>query len=320
MTRRTPAEYQDKAAAFEGFLSDLNAALIPAFGAPASPSHPNRTVQIVGLPRSGTTILYQLLASSRAVGYVSNVMAMFWEVPVVGATIQRGLARPQPTMSTRSIAGRTPEPLDPHEFGYFWRAALGHSANSVVRDLEPWSAERLQTTLDAVTEVFEAPVVYKNFLVLAHVWEMRRDLRRMQFLLPTRPVEEVAASLVLLRRSLGDSAPAAIGLQPAPTVDGEPLSGVAAVVHQVRALDRMQQEGEFLTSPDSMDVPYSELCKAPREVVEEILRFTGAPRGVARLDELPDRLDPGHSLNNLSTSERRELDRAFAQDESENHA
>ena len=37
---------------------------------------------IVGVPRSGTTLLYQLMCTHLDVGYVSNAMARWWMAPI----------------------------------------------------------------------------------------------------------------------------------------------------------------------------------------------------------------------------------------------
>ena len=138
-------EFREKSDDFECFVENLNNCLLAPFGSPRSRENPRLSAQIVGLPRSGTTVLYQLMAHTRCVGYPSNLMALFWKTPTVGATIQKHLAQHRPTLSITSVAGRTREPMDPHEFGYFWRSMLGHSENTLVRDGEPIVMEELQT-------------------------------------------------------------------------------------------------------------------------------------------------------------------------------
>jgi len=42
---------------------------------------------IFGLPRSGTTLAYQLIANSLDVGYINNLMARFWLAPLSGIVL-----------------------------------------------------------------------------------------------------------------------------------------------------------------------------------------------------------------------------------------
>jgi len=55
-------------------------------------------VFVVGLPRSGTTLLSQLLAYCLDAGYVTNVAARFWLAPVHGIRLSRLLAGDEPPL------------------------------------------------------------------------------------------------------------------------------------------------------------------------------------------------------------------------------
>jgi hypothetical protein len=300
--------FLDKSDDFESFLSLLNDTLEPVFGTAGPTGDSHTSVQITGLPRTGTTILYQLLARTGCVGYVSNLMAFFWRVPTVGATLQRQLTTGEVTLSTSSMAGRTVEPLDPHEFGYFWRAVLGHSANSMVRDLEPWPIDRLQQVLDDVSKVFGAPTVYKNFLVLAHPDEMF-TLPSARFLVLERPAIDVAASLVALDRRVGGAAPARLGLQPAPAEQVRDGSLVEQVARQVAVLERARRRAGFERHPAALVVPYRKLCESPRETVGEVLEFIGGDLRQLDPGRLPASLTPGAGATDLAPAERRVLQR-----------
>lgn len=283
-------DYLQKSETFEEFLTRLNATLLPHF-----PSRPTNTprhdfCQIVGLPRSGTTILYQLLARTRSVGYPSNVMAPFWQVPVVGARLQRQLSSSKPTLSMQSVAGRTSEPLDPHEFGYFWRHALGHSANTLRPDHEGWPWERLQDTLDAVCEAFDSPTVYKNFLALHHASKMRGHLQRSKFLVLVRDPRDVAASLWSVRQRIGVPEEATFGVDPETKAHGDLVD---RIIEQVHVLEGARSELLSQGCSDTLAVDYGELCRAPRHVTQAVLEFLGVTPDDEALELVPEALPTG---------------------------
>ncbi len=265
--------YRPRSDDFESFLGALNDAALqlpPPVQGDAPPS-----AQITGLPRSGTTILLQLLARTGRVGYPSNVMAFFHRAPWVGARLQTQLALSGPTLSMGSIGGRTREPLDPHEFGYFWRRVCGHSSNSLARDLDPPSYPEVQAELDAVAAVFGRPVVYKNFLALAHAQEMRHGLDRMRFIVVERDRVEVAASLIMLRSQIGAAPDDLIGVQ---TGRGnQPQTLVDRVAQQVVDLDRRQRECGFADADDALLVSYDALTADPRAEVGRVLDVPRRP-------------------------------------------
>lgn len=301
---------------FEQFLQRLNATLSAEF-MPVTPiMNPQfLTAQILGLPRSGTTILYQLLARSRAVGYPSNVFAFFWQAPVIGAQLQKQLAATHPTVSLESLAGRTTEPLDPHEFGYFWRAVLGHSGNSLTRDQRPWPWDSIQSTLDTTAEVFQSPVVYKNFLALSHMSEMRANLSRQRYLVLERPLVDIAASLLNVRRRIGIGDDSDFGLTAGRSGPDNEKSVMERVVEQVLDLDRLMNLSAFADDPNAYVIPYADLCAQPRYIVDKALRFIGAE--VENLEEsIPEVLHAGGGAANLPARDRRLLTERLEKDSS----
>lgn len=283
-------DYLPRSESFEDFLDRLNDALLPHF--PSRPSgHPHHdSCQIVGLPRSGTTILYQLLARTGAVGYPSNVMAPYWRVPVVGARLQRQLAQGGPTISMTSVAGRTSEPLDPHEFGYFWRRALGHSGNTLRPDQEAWTWAQLQDTLDAIVEAFDAPTVHKNFLALHHAPGMRAHLQRSKFLVMARDPRDIAASLWAVRQKIGVPDEATFGIDPGTEQHADLVDRVLA---QVRALEEARSKVLTQDSADTMVVEYEQLCRSPRQVIAGALEFLGCLPSNEALEGIPETLPAG---------------------------
>lgn len=293
---------------FESFLDDLNAAAgsmpVPALGEGRFVS-----AQMLGLPRSGTTIALQLLAATGAVGYPSNVMAFFHRAPWVGARLQRQLAAARPAISFTSVAGRTAEPLDPHEMGYFWRRVCGHSANSLVRDLPPEPVAEVQHQLDLVAAVFEAPVVYKNFLAIQHATEMRATWERARFIVVRRDVRDVAASLLTVRRRLGVAADAPFGVQPVtdPAVGADEFRTVA---DQVIALEEAIEANDFAAHDDACVVTYTDLSQDPRGQVERLLSFLGAGP-VRDPGALPATLPAGAGFAALDPTDQRRLAEAL---------
>ena len=48
-----------------------------------------RNIYIFGLPRSGTTLVYQIFTHCLNVAWPTNLMARFWETPVIGMRISK---------------------------------------------------------------------------------------------------------------------------------------------------------------------------------------------------------------------------------------
>lgn len=267
--------YSEKSQSFEGLLERYNHALLREFGDDPAPLTGPPSVHIVGLPRSGTTVLYQLLARTRSVGYPSNVMAFAWRAPHVGAALQQKLAHEGYDLSLRSTAGRTDEPLGPHEFGYFWRDALGHDHNSLVPSRGERPAHWLRGQLDLVSTTFGAPTVYKNFLAPAHVRHLSAAVGNQHFIVLRRNLIDVARSLLATRRQLNIPDDEPFGTQPV-NVRRHYANVLERVCHQVSSLDETLSTTGLLDLPTTLQVDYSKLCSSTEFQLKRVLSAIGA--------------------------------------------
>jgi LPS sulfotransferase NodH len=124
---------------------------------------------ILGTPRSGSTLLMQMISSRLDIAYPSNLMARFHETPAVGAFLQKMLIgnRLHNLRDYQSTHGATALIEEPHEFGYFWTRHLG-----ICKDVHEPSAlellnvdiDKLQKELDSIINIFDKPVVFKCIL------------------------------------------------------------------------------------------------------------------------------------------------------------
>ncbi|MBR9817213.1 MAG: sulfotransferase [Rhodospirillales bacterium] len=162
-------------------------------------------IYVVGLPRSGTTLLSQLLSRYFEVGYVNNLIARFWLNPVVGIKLSQEIlgSNARKRIQFKSIHGVTREPWGPHEFGYFWRHWLQldqsetHKLSQEV--LEKVDQDRLRITLDSMTSAFEAPVVFKNVICGFQADFLSKLRPNSVFVLIERDPKDVANSLFRCR-------------------------------------------------------------------------------------------------------------------------
>ena len=77
-------------------------------------------VFIIGLHRSGTTLLNQILAHTSNYGYINNIIARFWRAPVFGIQLSKQLIGEEREINFNSNYGKTNHISGPHEFSFFW--------------------------------------------------------------------------------------------------------------------------------------------------------------------------------------------------------
>lgn len=154
----------------QGFLDHLNHTLWEWGGQPYCRHGMIETMHpfyfVVGPPRSGTTLLTQLLAYVFDLGYVTNIAARFWDAPTTGMMLSRCILGDRPVPSFRSRYASTDTAGDIHEFGRFWRRHFGWEsaadADCVRWFFETRNGAHLLEELAGMSHVWGRPSVMKG--------------------------------------------------------------------------------------------------------------------------------------------------------------
>jgi sulfotransferase family protein len=283
----------------EGYLRELNRLLavaelqaIERFSRPRWP-----TVIVFGAPRSGHTLLSQVLAATGGFGYVTNFVSKFWDAPYLAARIQRmpGFAESEEAPEFVSEFGKTSGWGAPHEGGNFLRRWIPfsdtHRADVDILDEEKTVVFRREVA--ALEDVYERPVFLRNL-----VYGLNLDLIRLVFddtlfVHCTRDVVYQAQSILLAREDIMGDRSAWWSLRPAeyPVIARLPVCEQA--VAQIYWTGKAVETGlEGVGSARRLEVSYEELVATPRSVAERILRRVetlGGP-GNGSLDRIPPAL------------------------------
>jgi hypothetical protein len=188
----------------EGFLLKLNESLKDleqTISDYAENGIPN--IYIFGLPRSGTTLVYQLLASCLDVTWPTNLMARFWETPVIGMRLSKILGLFEQQSDFSSEFGVTKGAHGPHEFGYFWMNWLNYWDNVMKSKAheETIDWDNLRKKLNSVSTEAGKPVVYKNMLYAFHLERFAQIQPDSIFIYCKRDLADVATSILRTREN-----------------------------------------------------------------------------------------------------------------------
>jgi hypothetical protein len=274
----------------EELLERLNLALAPYEEADyldLEETHP--TVHVIGVPRSGTTLLYQVIASGLEIGFVNNLVAAFWLAPVYGLRLSRKLGLDRQTSAFESSFGRTPGIAEPHEFGYFWNHHLRYPdlCEQPPGHEESIDWARLRTVLVNLAHASGGPMAFKPMLLTWHLERMLEHMPRTCYVWIRRDLGETALSLLRMRRSLRGSEAAWTSLRPhgREWLEGEPPW--RQVAGQVVVLERVIAEAAARMGPEHvLELRYETLCTSPRAVLEQVRDFLGAKGYAPALREL----------------------------------
>ncbi|WP_295886984.1 sulfotransferase [uncultured Thiohalocapsa sp.] len=271
-------------------------------------------VFLVGAPRTGSTLLFQLLAQHYRLTYISNLMALAPRYMVRLSLRWPGLCSGYRGGLRESRFGYLPGLLSPNEAGRLMRDWFDG-------DNYPTTADMVRATVAALAGIADGPLVLKNQTNTLRLDNIRHVFSDARMLHLRRDMRFTAQSLILARRRLLGSAEHWWSVAPPgyeSVLDREPLYQVLWQVEQLEELGLLA----CLAKPDaSLVVDYDRLCIEPARTLERIAaKFELAARDTsppalqpAEVAKLPaaewDRLIDIHR-EHFAASEQRRIERA----------
>ena len=253
------------------------------------PTHP--IVLVVGLPRAGTTLVSQLLAHWGGFGYVSNLMARFWNAPTVGALLQEQFLQPVSVSASSysSEYGVTAGAAEPHEFGYFWdrwfdRAQGVHKFDEGA--LGSVDGKGLRRAIASMEAAFGRPLVFKNNTWCTFQIAFLADLLPTAlFVICERSPLYIAQSILIARKKRLGSREHWWSVRPReyPMLRTRPwwIQIGGQVFHSIREIE---EGAASLAAERIVRAPYQEVCRCPRTVGRRVAAAVRARGGDVPLD------------------------------------
>jgi hypothetical protein len=240
---------------------------------------PYPPIFVVGAPRSGSTLLYQLLTDRFDVGYLANGHARRPGAPSL-VERRRGLIRGRQGELgdyDSSFGGTTGE-LGPSECGPFWYRFFPRRPHYVPADDFPAASRRaLRAAVGAFVEACDRPVVYKNLYNTARIEAIAAALPEALFVAIHRDLAANARSLLDARLRVAGGYDAWWSVEPPGIERLLQLPAHEQVVEQVRELDALVARVEESIGPDRvLHLAYEDLCADPRGQLERIAAFAAA--------------------------------------------
>lgn len=241
------------------------------------PHHP--PLFILGLPRTGTTLVYQYVVHRLRVAYFTNGVGDHPYAPVATTWLQARV-HPEYRSDFASEYGKVVGPMAPREAGAFWLRFFPR--DDYVDAGVPLARRRaLEATVAGVERVF-AGVSFVNKNVRHQQWllALAAVFPRAAFLVVERPAADVAISV--LRARLRQPDPRAWwSVRPDchERLGGLPLA--VQVAGQVLALrDRLDRDLSRLDARRVVRISYAAFCARPEELIARIapLVTTGGDR------------------------------------------
>jgi sulfotransferase family protein len=284
-------------------LTDLEASLT------AESLDPQRAVVfIVGVIRSGSSFLYQVIAGSDEFAYISNFSARFWLAPHTGCLLERilGIRKALYKPNFKSEFGKIPGLQAPHEFQFFWDQwfAQGQPTQALSEsELAQIDVPSLQQAIAGIEAVWQKPVLLKSLFWFAYqIGFLANAFPRSLFVHIHRDPFFVAQSIAVSRKRVQGDLDAWWGPRPPEYAELCKKDWPDQIMGQVLYTGQQIHEStEALPESRTLSISYDDLCRNPDGCLQrlqaklagldeavDIARLEIPPFEPSRKQQLPD--------------------------------
>lgn len=228
---------------------------------------------IVGAPRSGTSLFYELLVTRYRLAFFSNLAHRFWRTPAAVTRLGWPLIAPR-CPSFTSDHGHIEGWGAPNEAGWIWRRWLADGDWSDERTAPGLPGAEMRGTLGAMEAVMGAPFVNKNVM-------HSNRMRLLDALFPGCIFIEVrrnsaATARSIIRAERNNKGPARHpddwwSVRPSNVAPGDVVERAALQVRGVAA--DIARDGAFLGNDRLLSIDYDDLCAAPEICLDGVGAF-----------------------------------------------
>ncbi len=232
-----------------------------------------RPIFIIGAPRTGSTIFYQVMTQYFRIGYINNFMAEFPDGIVTAARLYKTLFKDQLHESTRSSYGRTQGSNAPSECGEFWyRFFRRDPLYTTQGELDSITLNTLRSTLGAVETTLEKPILLKNLYCSLRIGALSEAFPNAIFIWCKRDYLDCARSIAKGRERVAGGITNWWSTKPPEWEQLLSRSPAEQIANQIYYIERHIEEDlqQHYPSTALRCVQYEEFCQSPIHVLDDI--------------------------------------------------
>ena len=257
---------------------------------------------VCGPPRSGTTLVAQVLIKHLPVYYFNNLTSIFPNSPVISNKVfRRFLKKGTEHVSFESLYGRTTNLSSPNDALYLWDRWTGVAREEIPGEISSEDQLKMQRFFGAVEAYTSKPVVNKNNKLNTYAHLVAEVLDSAYFICLDRDPVFLAQSQLIASKFIHGDENTPYGprfesikeKQRSPKIDPIELVCSQVMIHKETMLKQQEQIGK----EHFIIVPYEDFCADPAKWVAKI---TDRTLGYSLdIEVLRKTLHPFHISNNI---------------------
>jgi len=251
---------------------------------------PATPIFIIGPPRSGSTLLYQLVTAHYDFAYLSNAHCRLFGAPaLVERILHDRIAEYPPQFESKY--GRTEGWGSPAECGEFWyRWFPRHPQYTSLEDADPETMRKMRGTIRSLMRASGRPIVFKNLHCSLRIRPLGTYLPEALFIVVRRNTVDNARSILAGRfRNLGDYS-TWWSVEPPEIEQLRTLPPAEQAVRQIDAIHALIDRDRSTLGPERfLELSYESLCASPKRAMKALDDFLIAHSvGFQHRANLPD--------------------------------
>lgn len=230
---------------------------------------------IIGPPRSGSTLFYQLMINRFDFAYLTNFHCLLYGFPALFQFFVGKFLKKFPRSSYTSTHGQVQGIWAPSECGDFWyRWFRRFPTYTPIGDINLDNLQSLRRVIVGLTQTFKKTILFKNLLCALRLRPLAEIFPEALYIVTRRDTLYNAQSLLLARQRVLGNLEKWWAMEP-PNIEElrnlEPEKQVVRQIEEIHAL--IERDAEIIGKDKFLFVEYEDLCTSPHDVLEQVHLF-----------------------------------------------
>jgi hypothetical protein len=242
---------------------------------------------VLGLPRSGTTLVCQYITHRLRVAYFTNAVGTYPASPCMVTCLQHW-RHGDYVSNFESHYGKVAHPLGPREAGSFWGRFFPLEEYCRFDELGRADVDRLRNTIACVQRLFgDVPFVNKNVKHLLRIEALQKTFPRAHFLMVERDLQSIALSILRGRYRSAAGPNLWWSIRPPNFSELRDLPLVEQVAGQIAATRQRAEQDLATLAPERVTrIGYEAFCVKPEALIDQLAIRLPAGRTANRALEI----------------------------------
>lgn len=258
-------------------------------------------VFIIGAPRTGSTIFYQVITNCWDIGYINNLEYLFYRNIIFGGLLSQKIFKNKCHNNFKANHGATKGYNSPSEFGSFWYRWFPSATHFVGADeLTELQKREMRRVVSAMIALKGKPLFFKNMNCGQRIGALSQIFPEALFIYCARNPLYTAQSLLETRKRVYGNYNTWWSIMPKEYHKLQSLQPIEQVVAQIYYIEKqINKDLEKYYSGKWIELKYEHFAENPLQQLQAIRSFLDT-HGITVSQKSDQRLDFINNMNKIT--------------------